>query len=155
MNDLKNGIIDINGFLLGPETTVTEIEKTFGIPCKRGLVRDHFDFGGKTFVNEGIEFKIDASFKEHLVQITLYPCFPEIAAKYDLSDYSNDWLPYYKELRIYMDKWLKDQLGEPRLKNERGVEYKIGNILIGTDSYIDERSRDYRVVGGSIDIYYR
>lgn len=95
-------------------------------------------------------YAIDASFKERLVQVTLYPCCPEIAAKYDLTNYSNDWLPYYQELRVIMDKWLLEQLGEPRLQNEHGTEYKIGNILIGTDSYVDERARDYRVVGGSI-----
>lgn len=155
MNDLKNGILDINGFLLGPNTTVDEMESYFGVKATHNPYRSHVKLDKQAIDNKDLKFNIDASFKERLVQVTLYPCCPEIAAKYDLTNYSNDWLPYYQELRVIMDKWLLEQLGEPRLQNEHGTEYKIGNILIGTDSYVDERARDYRVVGGSIDIYYR
>lgn len=155
MNDLKNGILDINGFLVGPNTTVEELENHFGLKATRGQYRSHFDFGGQSFVSDGIEFKCNISLKQHVVEINLFPQLPELAIKYDLSDYSVEWLPYYQEIRVILDRWLEIQLGTPKFKDERVTEYKFGNILIGTDSYIDDRSPDFRVVGGTIDVFYR
>ena len=54
-----------------------------------------------------------------------------------------------------MDKWLFEQLGEPSSKNFKVTEYNFSKCLIGTFSYIDEHSRDYCAVGGTVEIFYR
>lgn len=163
VNDLKNGILDINGFLLGPNTTVEQLENYFSLKATHGQYRSHFDFGGKSFVNNGVEFKAEISLKQHVVEINLFPQLPELVERYGTP---NNWkyphvgspeqdLAYFRDIRAVMDEWLEKQLGTPTYKDHDVTEYKMGNILLGTDSYLDSRSRDMRVVGGSVDIYYR
>ena len=158
MNDLRNGILDINGFLVTPQTTARELENHFRIKAKRSpIVPDYvfFDLGDQTFFNEGIEFSAKMSFTgEKLDDIELLPQLPDIAVKYDLTAYSSDWLPYYQELRSILDKWIEKQLGEPTRKNERNTSYFFSPFLINTSSYVDDRARDYRVVGGKVTIRY-
>lgn len=163
MNDLKNGIIDIDGFLLTPQTRVEELETFFGLKAWQTPYRSHFDLGGKTFTNEGIDFKVDISLKNTVVEVQLYPQFPDVSSTYGVG---GEWryptsgnpdtdLAYFREVREILDKWLEKQLGAPTHKGQDVTEYKMGNILLGTDSYLDTRSRDVRVVGGTVDIYYR
>ena len=156
MNDLKNGIIDIDGFLLTPTTKVEELEEYFNIKSQSSKEYNFFEIK-IPFNNTGINFTVDAIFDTgKLKEIILRPDISEIKAKYNLNTIDrNVWLEYYKELRVVLDKWLEEQLGEPTLKTERVTEYKFDKILLGTDSYIDERSRDFCVVGGTVDIYYR
>ena len=165
MNDLRNGVVDINGFLLGPNTTLEEMEEYFKIPGIRGNVCRRFTLGGKSFENNGIVFKIDVDFDEKVNEVKLYPQIPELIKKYDAGDVAvglihdkstgdpDKDLAYFKEIRVFLDEWLEKQLGTPSLKDNDVTEYKLNGILIGTDSYI-ENSRDVFVHGGTVDIYY-
>ena len=156
MNDLKNGILDINGFLVNPNTKVEELETHFSLPAEHEPPFAFWNFSDRIFLSEGVSFAVFITFDEgNLKKVVLRPQFPEIADKYDLTPYSNDWLPYYQEIRAIMDEWLEKQLGTPTFKSDRVTEYNFEKVLLGTDSYIDTRDRDYCVQGGSIDIYYR
>lgn len=163
MNDLKNGILDIDGFLIGPNTTVSELEEHFGKKATLSPYGANFDFDGQSFLNNGVEFKYNISFGPHVTEINLFPQLPELTRKYGTSvnwKYPHVGTPeqdlaYFQEIRVVLDKWLEEQLGAPTYKDQDVTEYKIGRILLGTDSYFDGRSRDARVVGGAIDIYYR
>ncbi len=161
MNDLKNGILDINGFLVGPNTTLEELEAYFGVKAK-SLAENykHFDFDGQSFVNHGLEFKANISLNEKIVKIEMFPQFPEIDARYGAN---NKWrstgdrdkdLAYYRELRLILDEWLEKQLGAPTFKDEECTDYRYNNLLIGTCAYIDERDRDLSVKGGRVVFWY-
>ena len=155
MNDLKHGIIDINGFLLTPQTKPSDIEEYFNTTLFDNGVRKHFYFDKKTFNNNGIDFHIDASFKETIKELILRPDIPEIQAKYNLdTDDRNERLEYYKELRVVLDKWLEEQLGDPLRKNERNTSYEFENILINTCSYFIEQPHGFEIRGGGITIWY-
>ena len=141
------------------------MEEYFGIPGRKSGTCRNFTLNGQTFVNNGLEFKIDVSFDDKVDEVKLYPQIAELISKYNAGDVvglihdkstgdpTKD-LAYFKEIRAIMDEWLEKQLGAPSLKNDRVTEYKFDRILLGTDSYI-QNSRDIFVHGGSVDIYYR
>ena len=164
MNDLKSGVLDINGFLVGPNTTVDELEEYFGVKAKtsNNFSYRFFDFGESEFVNNGITFKAFMSFDKKLDDIFLYPQIPELIEKYGVRGYwrcpttgdPNKDLAYFKEVREILDAWLEPQIGGPSYKDGDCTEYQRANLFISTSAYIDERSRDIRVVGGRIKVLY-
>ena len=157
MNDLKHGILDVNGFLLGPETSMEDVSRFFGIKpnenCSNSFDLSHYRFvnNNQTFQFVNVWFDDDT---KKLSFVSISPVLPDIAAKYDLSDYSKDWLPYYREVRAILDAWLEKQLGEATYKDADCTEYKTENLLIATASY-EEFQRDYHVEGGKLEIYYK
>ena len=82
MTDLKNGIIEINGFSIGPDTKVEELEKYFDIPARRDDSFSFFDFNKEIIMLNGIDFKLLISFDlEKISSIKLWPQIPEISNK--------------------------------------------------------------------------
>ena len=154
MNDLKNGILDINGFLISPQTTVEDLENHFQIPAQRNDMFAFWKFNNHAFNNEGISFTVLVTFDENILRrIVLWPQFPDIAAKYDLTPYSDGWLPYFQELRAIMDEWLEKQLGKPTFKDADVTEYSLDKLFIATCAYEDTR-HGYSIHGGNLEISY-
>ena len=154
MTDLKNGIIEINGFSIGPDTKVEELEKYFDIPARRDDSFSFFDFNKEIIMLNGIDFKLLISFDlEKISSIKLWPQIPEISNKYNLSPYSEEWLPYFKELRLILDEWLEKQLGLPSHKDDDCTEFKFEKMIIGTSSYM-QYGKTIQPKGGKIDIWY-
>ena len=167
MNDLRNGIIDINGFLLTPTTTLEELENHFGIQGEVDDCFSEFNLGGQLFINNGMQFKLEIVYDNEAPNkvwyVKLTPVIPELIKKYDVSehncprDYYNDLLPYYRDVRAVLDKWLYEQLGEPHENDDHGVGYKFNNILIFTSAYHNKRNPhdNFDIIGGSLEIHYR
>ena len=164
MNDLRNGILDINGFLVGPNTTVEELENHFGVKARTSgpFTYRFFDLDGHSFINNDIEFKLLMSFDESLDKIDLYPQFSEIASRYGVG---GDWkhpttadpdkdLEYFREVRKVMDKWLEQQLGEPSKKNDSITTYEFPSFRITTSSYHQDVPHGFVVYGGKVTIRY-
>ncbi len=165
MNDLRNGIIDINGFLLEPTTTIEDMEEYFGMPGIRKGICCNFTLNEQTFINNGLEFKIDVSFDETVDEVKLYPQIPELISKYKVRevigglaheqitcDIDND-LAYFKEVRAVLDEWLEKQLGEPTFCDCDCTEYSFKNVFIYTCAY-EENGRSLWIHGGCLKISY-
>ena len=59
MNDLKHGILDVNGFLLGPETSMEEVENALGIEAEKLRSGSWVLEYKKSFLNDGLQFQLD------------------------------------------------------------------------------------------------
>ena len=162
MNDLKNGIIDINGFLLSPTTTVEEMENHFGVKATDSGLRKHIDFDGKPFVSDGIEFKGDISFKDKVTAIKLFPQLPSLITKYNIKgcwEYPTSGDPdvdllYFREVRNSMDSWLEKQLGAPTQKDEKTTTYVFPLVSISTCAYFQKEPHGFSVLGGKVKIEF-
>ena len=166
MNDLRNGILDINGFLVTPRTTARELEKHFGTKAKQSPINPEYifwDLGDQTFFNEGIEFKAYMSFTgDKLDDLYLYPQLPDVVSKYGIK---GEWkyptsgdpdtdLAYFREVREILDKWLEKSLGVPTKKDDRITSYRFSALRIHTYSYMQDSRHGVVVEGGKVTIRY-
>lgn len=165
MNDLKNGILDINGFLVGPTTTVEDLENYFGVKARTSgpFTYRFFDLNDQSFVNQGITFKALMSFNERkLDRIELFPQICGLVSKYGVG---GDWkypttgdpdkdLEYFREVRKVMDEWLEKQLGIPTRKNDDTTAYEFSSLLIHTASYYQDIPHGFDIFGGKVTIRY-
>ncbi len=164
MNDLKNGVLDINGFLVGPNTTVEELEGYFGIKATKSKNFSYrfFDMGEQEFLNNGITFKVFMSFDKKLDDIVLYPQIPELIEKFGVGGFwrrpstgdPDKNLVYFREVRDVLDAWLDAQIGTPTRKNEGNTTYEFENVVITTSSYLQKIPHGIQVEGGKVTIRY-
>lgn len=151
--DLRNGIIEIDGFEIGPNTKPEEIEKKLGLTRK--VLSDYafyLESGSKTFLVNDINFYIDINYSDNkLSSIELRPSLPKINEKFNLKPYDYEGtLAYLKEIRVVLDEWLEKNMGKPDFKNERITSYR-SRFTVSTASYLSNQ-RDFYPVGGCITI---
>ena len=168
MTDLKNGKIQLGGGELSPSVTRSRVEKEFGLRCAHKIVGNYDPKTNKSDLTyyvyesegeniEGVEFSVRATFaNEKLYHVTLVPSIPEIDSKYDLRGYAIErWIPYKKEIRKELDKWLKKQLGKPSTKDNDETTYIFKDVTISTASkVVSDYDGRAEVVGGQVDIHY-
>ena len=156
MNDLRNGIIDINGFLVGPDTDRLEMEQKLNLKATTFSSGSSYLYKFKNVINEGLVFDVDVWFSGNgkIRKIKMFP-ITDIRKKYDLIDpYSDEVLQLHKEIRAILDDWLKKQIGEPDYIDDTGTEYENNIVFISTFAYFSKQ-RDNFPMGGYLRISYR
>ena len=138
MTNLLKGIIEIDGFEIGPNTKPEEIENElaskiqYKATSKSGEVQI---FAFKNVLIVGRSFAIDLTFiKERLSDIRL--------------DYMNDECWSFKKRYDEDCRWLRDVLGEPTIIGSHQIAYKFDAVSVrvthmendprsGSDEWID------------------
>lgn len=124
MTDLKNGIIDIGGFEITPNTTLEELIKytqNKGYNFKVTPTGSFFKIF-KSFFVEHQEFSITFYFENGVIS------YLEMSPYLD--NYGENRVETQKLLRIASDTWMKNLLGTPEQKTKTitGYNFKWGSI---------------------------
>ena len=163
MSLLTKGIINIDGFLLTPETSLEEIQDYFSVSPTEENSHPHIDLDAENYEIGGLPFKISISFYDNKVNnVQLFPQVDHLIEEYQVE---GPWkypcaknprrnLAYFRDLRRIMDEWLSKQLGNPTSRSGRGTTYIINDTRFATSSYDQTISRESVRVGGCIDILY-
>lgn len=145
MTDLSKGIIELDNFIVTPETKrdalATAFEDKLAAFSNANLVKFR-----RTFIIQGQEFSCFFFFDDtqRIKSIELTPC---VEYKSD----SDDRTGQQEERRQACNKWLFGQLGNPHKTVDGDVEYRYDGIYIGCFSDFDVR---YEHNGGKITIIF-
>jgi len=156
MMDLKNGIIEIDGFEIGPNTKPEEIENNTKLNVlKKNDGRIIFDSGDNLHRIFNIDFKVRIRYDEDktIDDIELKPIISSLSGKYsfNIGSYSETF-KYFTEIRCFLDEWLEKLLGKATEYDETGNLYKFDSIYIYT--YVDFVKRDNNPIGGYLTLDY-
>lgn len=149
MMDLKNGILDVHGFLLTKDTKLSDF---YGLPAEDVKIKTtergntYIDFLHSLHSN-GIDVTVEISFYKgsSSPKITLWPAVPsKLRGKYvDITKYRVE----------ASKKWLKGLIDtEPTVSTSSSVYYEFEGV-----EYLSLARKDphYGLVGGEIEVTFR